>query len=294
MKETLAAIDIGSNAIRLVINYVDNSNKIAFKKAAFLRVPIRLGEDVFTSGEISADKRKQLCEAMVAFSHVMTTYRVSKFRACATSAMREARNGAEVVDYIRSKSGIAIDIISGQEEAKTIFEAGDIAGLMGSKDSYIYVDVGGGSTELTLYSNNKRVTSESFRIGTVRTISDAVDKSEPKRFKKWLEEVALPYAPVAIIGSGGNINKVHKLLSKKERESIRYIELKLLYNQINDMSYNERLRNMGLNTYRADVITVAMKLFLTVAKSCKIDEILVPKVGLADGIIHHLYWSKKS
>ncbi len=289
MKETLAAIDIGSNAIRLVISYVDNRNKVTFKKAAFLRVPIRLGEDVFTAGEISVEKRQQLCEAMISFSHVMRTYKVTAFRACATSAMREARNGAEVVEYIRLQSGINIEIITGQEEAKTIFEAGDVAGLMERSESYVYVDVGGGSTEVTVYSNGKRATSESFRLGTVRTISDAVDKSEPKRFKKWLEQTALPYRPIAIIGSGGNINKVHKLLSKKEKEQIRYIELKLLYNQINDMSYEERLRNMGLNTYRADVITPAMKLFLTVAKTCKIDEIMVPKVGLADGIIHHLF-----
>ncbi len=254
-----------------------------------MRVPIRLGEDVFTVGEISASKRERLCEAMQAFSAVMKTYNVTAFRACATSAMREARNGAEVVDYIRRESGIPIEIISGQEEAKTIFEAGDVAGLMDRRESYIYVDVGGGSTELTIYSNGKRATSESFRIGTVRTISDAVDKNEPKRFKRWLEEVAQPYHPIAIIGSGGNINKVHKLLQKKDKEPIRYIELKLLYNQINDMSYEERLRNMGLNTYRADVITPAMKIFLTAAKVCKVDEILVPKVGLADGIIHHLF-----
>ncbi|MFI3281749.1 MAG: hypothetical protein R3Y44_07255 [Rikenellaceae bacterium] len=292
MKETLAAIDIGSNAIRLAISYVDSRNKVTFKRAAFLRVPIRLGEDVFTEGEISADKRQKLCDAMVAFSHVMKTYKVTKFRACATSAMREAANGAEVVEYIHAQSGIQIEIISGQEEAKTIFEAGDVAGLMNRSESYIYVDVGGGSTEVTVYSNGKRATSESFRIGTVRTISDAVDKSEPKRFKRWLEDVALPYHPIAIIGSGGNINKVHKLLLKKDREAIRYIELKLLYNQINEMSYEERVRNMRLNTYRADVITPAMKLFLTVAKVCKVDEILVPKVGLADGIIHHLFRSK--
>ncbi len=289
MKETLAAIDIGSNAIRLVINYVDNSSKVTFKKAAFLRVPIRLGEDVFTAGEITPEKRQRLCDAMVAFSHVMKSYKVTHFRACATSAMREAKNGAEVVEFIRQESGIQIEIISGQEEATTIFEAGDVAGLMDNRESYIYVDVGGGSTEVTIYSNNKRATSESFRIGTVRTISDAVDKREPKRFKKWLEEVALPFHPTAIIGSGGNINKVHKLLLKKDKEPIKYIELKLLYNQINDMSYDERLRNMGLNTYRADVITPAMKLFLTVGKTCKVDQILVPKVGLADGIIHHLY-----
>ncbi len=288
-KETLAAIDIGSNAIRLVINYIENGSKPTFKKAAFLRVPLRLGEDVFTIGEIGAEKRAKLCEAMTSFKAVMTTYNVQNYRACATSAMREARNGEEVVELIRENCGINIEIISGQEEAKTIFEAGDVAGLMNSRDSYIYVDVGGGSTEVTIYSSGKRATSESFRLGTVRTISDAVDKNESKRFKHWLEEVALPYRPVAIIGSGGNINKVHKLLSKKDGEPIRYIELKLLYNHIGDMTYDERVRNMGLNTYRADVIVPAMKIFNTVAKYCKINEILVPKVGLADGIIHHLY-----
>lgn len=289
-RETLAAIDIGSNAIRLLINYIEKSSKVvSFKKAAFLRVPIRLGEDVFTLGEISDEKRKKLCEAMSAFEAVMRTFNVRDYRACATSAMREAKNGAEIVEYIREKSGINIEIISGKEEAETIFEAGDIAGLMEHDESYIYVDVGGGSTEVTLYSDHKRVASESFPLGTVRTISDAVDKNEMKRFKKWLEEVALPLRPVAIIGSGGNINKVNKLLQKKDQESMRYIELKLLYNQINDMSYDERVKNMGLNTYRADVITPAMKIFLTVAKTCKVDEIMVPKVGLADGIIHHLY-----
>ncbi len=288
-RETLAAIDIGSNAIRLVINYIEEGSKVTFKKAAFLRVPLRLGEDVFTIGEISSEKRVKLCESMRAFKQVMNTYNVQNYRACATSAMREAKNGAEVVEYIQRESGITIEIISGTEEAETIFEAGDVAGLMNNRDSYIYVDVGGGSTEVTIYSNGKRATSESFPLGTVRTISDAVDKDEPKRFKQWLEQVALPYRPIAIIGSGGNINKVHRLLAKKDKEPIRYIELKLLYNHIKEMSYEERIRNMGLNTYRADVIVPAMKIFSTVAKCCKVNEILVPKVGLADGIIHHLY-----
>ncbi len=288
-RDTLAAIDIGSNAIRLVINYIEDSNKVIFKKAAFLRVPLRLGEDVFTKGEIGDDKCQKLCEAMLAFKQVMTAYNVQNYRACATSAMREASNGAAVVEQVKAQSGIEIEIISGTEEAETIFEAGDVAGLMNNRDSYIYVDVGGGSTEVTIYSSGKRATSESFPLGTVRTISDAVDKEDVKRFKRWLEKVALPYHPIAIIGSGGNINKVHKLLAKKEREPIRYIELKLLYNHISEMSYEERIRNVGLNTYRADVIVPAMKIFSTVAKCCKIDEILVPKVGLADGIIHHLY-----
>lgn len=288
-RETLAAIDIGSNAIRLLINYVEQSTTVEFKKAAFIRAPIRLGEDVFTLGYISNLKREKLCEAMLAFSHLMKSYNVKKYRACATSAMREATNGNEIVEYIAKKSGIEIEIISGKEEAETIFEAGDIAGFMNADRSYLYVDVGGGSTEVTIYSNRQKVTSDSFPLGTVRMISSAVDEKEEKRFKEWLKEAAASYSPVAIIGSGGNINKVHKLLAKKEKESLRYVEMKILYDQLKMMSYDERIKNMGLNTYRADVIMPAMKIFLMVAKSSKIDEIIVPKIGLVDGIIHQLY-----
>lgn len=288
-RETLGAIDIGSNAIRLLINYVEQNGTVEFKKAAFIRVPIRLGEDVFTQGSIGDDKRDKLCEAMQAFSHLMKTFNVRTYRACATSAMREAKNGAEIVDYIRSNSGVNIEIISGKEEAETIFEAGDIAGLMNADKSYLYVDVGGGSTEVTIYSNHQRVTSESFPLGTVRIISGAVDSGEMKRFKEWLKDIAEPYTPVAIIGSGGNINKVHKLLGKKDKESLRYVEIKLLYDQLDVMNYEERIKKFGLNTYRADVIMPAMKIFLTVGKACKIDEIIVPKIGLSDGIIHKLH-----
>lgn len=288
-RETFAAIDIGSNAIRLLINYVEQSGTVEFKKAAFIRVPIRLGEDVFTKGYIGEAKREKLCEAMQAFSYLMKTFNVKNYRACATSAMREAQNRVEIVEYINQNSEIAIEIISGKEEAETIFEAGDITGLMNADKSYLYVDVGGGSTEVSIYSNHQRVTSESFPLGTVRMISDAVDKKESKRFKEWLKEVAAPYNPVAIIGSGGNINKIHKILGKKEKESMRYVEMKLLHEQLYEMSYDERIKKFGLNTYRADVIMPAMKIFLTVGKACKINEIIVPKIGLADGIIHQLF-----
>ncbi len=293
-RETLAAIDIGSNAIRLLINYVDKSgsNDVTFKKAAFIRVPIRLGEDVFTQGFIGDEKRERLMEAMASFRHLMNTFGVRAYRACATSAMREAKNGAEVVEYIRKKSDIKIEIISGTEEAETIFDAGGLSMFMGGSQSYLYVDVGGGSTEITIYSNRKRVDSRSFPLGTVRSISNAVDSNEYQLFKKWLKDVALLHKPIAIIGSGGNINKVHRLLYKKDKESIRYVELKLLYDHVVDMTYEQRVNNMGLNDYRADVIVPAMKIFITVAKSCKIDEIMVPKVGLADGIINHLHKQK--
>lgn len=288
-RETLAAIDIGSNAIRLLINYIEENGSVTFKKAAFIRVPIRLGEDVFTAGEISFEKRNKLCEAMTAFAQVMKTFNVKAYRACATSAMREAVNGGEVVDYIRERSGVNIEIISGIEEAKTIFEAGDIERFIPREQNYIYVDVGGGSTEVTVYSGNRRVTSESFPLGTVRTISKGVNKEEYKRFKEWLERIALPFKPVAIIGSGGNINKTHKLLNKREGEAIKYAELKELYSQLKALSYEQRIKQFALNTYRADVIIPAMKIFSTAAKVCKIDDIIAPRIGLADGVIHNLY-----
>lgn len=287
-RDTLAAIDIGSNAIRLLINYVERNEKVEFKKAAFIRVPIRLGEDVFTKGYISDAKREKLCQAMQAFSKLMKTFNVQRYRACATSAMREARNSAEIISYIRQNSQIDIEVISGKQEAETIFEAGDIAGLMDTDHSYLFVDVGGGSTEISIYSNHQRVCSESFPLGTVRMISGAVDKAEMENFKEWLKEVAAPHKPTAIIGSGGNINKIHKLLGKAEKESILYPELKVLYGQLKGLSFDQRITNVGLNTYRADVIMPAMKLFLTVAKNCKINEIMVPKMGLSDGIIHRL------
>ncbi len=289
-RETLAAIDIGSNAIRLLIDYIENDREsVEFKKAAFIRVPIRLGEDVFTAGEVSEEKRNKLSEAMLAFSQLMTTFNVRKYRACATSAMRDARNGADIVAHIQQTTGINIDIISGKEEAKTIFEAGDIAGLMNKDQSYLFVDVGGGSTEITIYSNHQRVDSVSFPLGTVRLISNAVHKDEMKRFKEWLKEYALPHNPVSIIGSGGNINKVAKMLERRAPETLKYNEVKELYDNLKQMTFEQRVRELRLNVYRADVIMPAMKIFLTVAKTCKINDILVPKLGLADGIIHKLY-----
>jgi len=287
-RETIAAIDIGSNAIRLLVNYVESNGSVGFKKAAFLRVPLRLGEDVFTAGSIGEEKQARLCLAMEAFAKVMEVFNVKKYRACATSAMREATNGAQVAERIRSASGIEVEIISGREEAEIIFEAGGITGLMDSDKSYLYVDVGGGSIEVTVYSNHSRVSSESFPLGTVRTISGATDTGEMERFRQWLKEIASRYSPSAIIGSGGNIAKAHKLLLKKEGESIQYVELKVLYEQLGDMSYEERMAKRGLNQYRADVIMPALEIYLMVGKICKINDIIVPKTGLADGIIRRL------
>ena len=265
---------------------------VEFKKAAFIRVPIRLGEDVFTEGKIGRVKTEQLVEAMQGFGHLMRVYGVQGYRACATSAMREAENSDRVVKQLLKKSGIRVDIISGQEEAALIFEA---AGAMGASDglrddkSYLSVDVGGGSTEVTVYSNHQRAMSESFALGTVRIISGAAKEEELERFTKWLQGVTKEYHPAAIVGSGGNINKVFKILEKKEKEPLKLNELKTLFTRLSKLSYDERVTKCGLNPYRADVIMPALEIFLTAARTCKIDEVIVPKIGLADGIIHRLY-----
>lgn len=291
--DIFAGIDIGSNAIRLLVNAVSgNPSSPDFKKVAFLRVPIRLGEDVFIKGEISEDKRQRLIEAMQGFSHMMKAYDVEAYRACATSAMRDARNGSDIVETIKKASGINIEIIGGLEEADIIYDAGSLNAWMDKKRNYLYVDVGGGSTEIVVYCNQRKMISDSFQLGTVRMLVEAVEADEVKRFKAWLRDVYKKYAPLSIIASGGNINKVHKMLDKRSSEPHSYTEMKVLYDALKDLSYEERIRNYKLNTYRADVIIPALKIYLAVAKTCKVSEIYVPKVGVVDGLVRKLYADK--
>lgn len=291
--DIFAAIDIGSNAIRLLINNIESTDTTSdFRKIAFLRVPIRLGEDVFTKNEISEEKKQLLIDAMHGFSHIMKAYSVTNYRACATSAMRDAKNGKDISDMILKESGINIEIISGQEEADIIYEAGGLSNVMDKSQNYLYVDVGGGSTEVVVYSNQQKAKSNSFQLGTVRMLVNAISEDESKRFKAWLKTIYKKYAPLSIVASGGNINKIHKMLGKREKEPLNYTEVKVLYDALKDLSYEERIQNFKLNTYRADVIIPALKIFLTVGKTCKVNEIYVPKVGLVDGIIHHLYSEK--
>jgi len=286
----LGAIDIGSNAIRLLINEIEGAEGYPdFKKNAYLRVPIRLGEDVFTKGEISEEKQALMIEAMQGFSHIMNAYRVTRYRACATSAMRDAENGQSITASIREKSGINIEIIDGREEADIIYQAGGLSDFMDKNRNYLYVDVGGGSTEIVVYSKQMKITSNSFQLGTVRMLVDAVGDDEPKRFRAWLKDIYKQYAPISVIASGGNINKVHKMLGKREKEPLNYTEMKVLYDGLKDLSYEERIVNYKLNNYRADVIIPALKIFLTIGKICRVNEVYAPKVGLVDGIIRHLY-----
>lgn len=292
---TIAALDIGSNAVRFLICSIEESSDTKkCRKVAFLRVPVRLGEDVFTEGEISARRRMLLCEAMQGFSHLMKTFGVSEYRACATSSMREAKNGAEVLDEIREKSGIQVEVISGLEEAEIIYAAGvSSAGSENWKDS-LHVDVGGGSTEVVIYAGGRVAESHSFRLGTVRILKDAVEEGDKELFKKELKKIGEKYRGLRIIGSGGNINKAQKLLNKRVGEPISAVELRMLYDTLKKMTFEERINNFKLNPYRADVIIPAQKIFLLVSKLCCAPTILVPQVGLVDGIIAMLHAKRSS
>lgn len=290
MTDILAAIDIGSNAVRLLINYVEADNDgYAFKKAAYLRVPIRLGEDVFTRHQISEAKADRLLEAVRGFRHIMKAYAVSAFRACATSAMRDADNGAALARSIKQQVGIDIEIVSGKQEAELIYAAGalrDVADVA----ACLYVDVGGGSTELIVYVGQRIQFHDSFQIGTVRMISSAVEKSELERFLSSLKGLYALYSPKNIVASGGNINKAHKLLGKKNDTPIELAELEKLYDDLEALDFDERMHVFGLNTYRADVIVPALEIFRHIIAQCpSVRHIHVPKIGLADGLIRELH-----
>ncbi len=288
--ETYAAIDVGSNAIRLLINNVDKKLKYPdYKKAAFIRVPIRLGEDVFLHKRVSEEKKKLLLQAMQGFSFLLEAYKVKSYKAYATSAMRDAENGDEIVSEIFNACGINVEIITGTMEADMVYEAGGMETMMDKNRNYLYIDVGGGSTELILYGNKRRLDACSFQVGTVRILTGQVAGEEWERLKRYLSDIYASYAPLSIIASGGNINKTHKLLGKREGESLNYPETKVLYDTLKKMTFEERVRNYKLNVYRADVIVPALKIFLTAAKICKTNEIHVPKLGLVDGIVHHLH-----
>lgn len=203
--------------------------------------------------------------------------------------MREAENGSEVVSLIRNRSGISVEIISGEAEAGTIFAAGGLRDTLDPAKTYLYVDVGGGSTEIVVYARRRKVDACSFRLGTVRIFSRAEEPAEWERFGRWLEQIDEKWHPSGIIGSGGNINKVHKMLEKKSRECIRAKELTSLYARLRDMSVEERMEQLYLNQSRAEVIVPALKIFTEVLRICRIDTVCVPRMGLADGIIHQLY-----
>lgn len=286
-----AAIDIGSNGVRLLVSniIVEENKEPIFRKSALVRVPIRLGADVFSDGIISKNNIQRMCKAMQSFDLIMQVHGVDKFRACATSAMREATNGKDVIAKIKKESGIQIDIINGKEEAEIIAST-DLYDMIEIDKNYLYIDVGGGSTEFSFFTKGKLVESKSFKMGTVRFLDEKQDISQTwDKAKQWVKETVKKYPNCYIIGSGGNINKVFKLSASKIGKPLSRKYLKNEFKTIKKFSYEERIRDMGLNPDRADVIIPALKIYLSAMKWSKSKKIIVPKIGLSDGIIKTLY-----
>lgn len=288
-----AAIDIGSNAIRLLVcNVLESKNKeTQFVKSSLIRVPIRLGEDVFTVGEISEKKIERMINAMKAYQLLMKVHGVEKFKVCGTSAMREAENKDEVVRIIEEASGIKIDIIDGKTEAQIIAST-DLKQFMTDDKNYLYIDVGGGSTELSVFSNKKIIASKSFRNGTVRQLNNMVSDIVWKNMQDWIETNTSQIENISVIGSGGNINKLFKLSEKNQNKPLSYVFLNSFFNELNQMTYEERMLEFGLNPDRADVIIPAAKIYLKAMKWSKARQIYVPKIGLSDGIIKAMYYNR--
>ena len=292
---TYAAIDIGSNAVRLLIKQLESDDKPLFSKVLLLRVPLRLGFDVFASGRISEKKEKNMIRLMKAYKNLMKIYGVSAYRACATSAMRDAENGPDIIRAVEKKTGIKIEIIDGQEEARMIYN-NHIEYMKGRKGNFMYVDVGGGSTEINLLAVGELVCSRSYNIGTVRLLNGAVSESEWQRLGKDMKDLVLSYPGINIIGSGGNINKLIKLVKGRDSRHSRMTVTSLheLYDRLKDMTVEERMEEYAMKPDRADVIVPAGKIFLTIADITGATYIYVPVIGLADGIIDGLYTSRTS
>jgi exopolyphosphatase/guanosine-5'-triphosphate,3'-diphosphate pyrophosphatase len=251
-------------------------------------MPIRLGEDVFRTGRISEEKKVKLAKCMKAFKLLMDVFGAIDYRACATAAMREASNSAEVIRFVKQESGISIEVIDGKTEAHIIY-SNHIAEHLSMDESYLYIDVGGGSTELTLFSKGRTIAAQSFNVGTIRLLHNQVEKDVWNYFKDWIKYNCKDYHPLTAIGSGGNINKINRMVDRKEKKSLSYQKILETYYLLKEFTVEERITKLGLNPDRADVIVPAAKIFLTVLEEADIDKIVVPQIGLSDGIIHLLY-----
>ena len=285
----LAAIDIGSNAARLLIcEVIKNKSETEFNKLNLIRIPLRLGFDVFEKGYIGFRKKKMLLNTIDAFSALMKVYEVDHYTACATSAMRDASNAKEIIKEIKADTGIKIDVISGDLEAEIIYE-NHIAELLDTNKSYLYIDVGGGSTEVTLFHKSTVAFQQSYNIGTVRILTNKVDDATWEDLKQTLKEIAKKYPKMIAIGSGGNINKVFSMVNSKTLKSLPIEVIREFYKVLEPLTVDERMHTYNLKKDRADVIVPALRIYANAMKWANIDEIHVPKIGLADGLINHLY-----
>ncbi|PKP15318.1 MAG: exopolyphosphatase [Bacteroidetes bacterium HGW-Bacteroidetes-23] len=288
-----AAIDIGSNAMRLLVsNIVEQDGKdTQFNKSSLVRVPIRLGQDVFTVGEISDENIERMIDAMKAFKLLMKVHKVERYKACATSAMREADNNSDVVEIIQREADIQIDIIDGKKEA-AIIASSDLKEYIATDKTYLYVDVGGGSTEFSLFSNGKIIASKSFKNGTVRMLNNMVNEIVWVEIEKWIRLNTAPFEDVTMIGSGGNINKLFKMTGKQQDKPLTYLSLNAQYAMLNKMTYDQRISELALNPDRADVIIPATKIYLNAMKWSGARHLYVPKIGLSDGIVKAMYYGR--
>ena len=288
--EKYAAVDIGSNAIRLLIATVIEKEGFPtqFKKTSLVRLPIRLGADVFLKGNISPGNYKRLLDAMQAYSLIIKTHNVVAFRACATSAMREAKNGLEIVSKLKAATGIDIQIIDGNDEA-AIIASTDLKQLISDNKVFLYVDVGGGSTEFTVFANGQNIASHSFKLGTVRIINGMVDDAMWEQAQQWVTQHTKAYSKINVIGSGGNINSIYRFSEKKVGQPLSYLFMSNFYEKVKQYDYNQRVFELKMNPDRADVIIPATRIYLSAMKWAKAKNMYVPKIGLADGIVKQLY-----
>jgi exopolyphosphatase/guanosine-5'-triphosphate,3'-diphosphate pyrophosphatase len=286
----LAAIDIGSNAARLLIVDITNDKygKPIFNKLNLVRVPLRLGFDVFDKGEISKEKRGMILQTMKAYTHLINAYGVTNTIACATSAMRDASNSNDIIRKIKMETGLNIEVITGDFEASLIYE-NHVAETMDTDHSYLYIDVGGGSTELTFFAEGKLIFKQSFNIGTIRLLKDMVTDSKWTEIKDFIKNKTRGYKKIVAIGTGGNINKVFSLSKKKDGKPLNIDLLKDYYKEISGFSLEDRINVYKLRADRADVIVPALQIYINIMRWTDAEEIYVPKIGLADGLIQHLY-----
>lgn len=286
----LAAIDIGSNAARLLIAEasVYKDGTVDYTKLTLLRIPLRLGFDVFSTGVISDKKKKKLLDTIRIYKMLMDIYEVQSYKACATSAMRDATNGKEIMKEIKADTGIEIDIISGMEEATVLYET-HIADNLNNVNSYLYIDVGGGSTEVTLFAKGQTVFKESFNIGTIRMLNEQVTEEQWEHMKWYIKTHVKDYQPLEAIGTGGNINKIFSLSKRKEGKPLPLELIKDYYKELSASTVEERMHLYNLRSDRADVIVPALQIYSSIMRWAGAEEIYVPKIGLADGLIRVLY-----
>ena len=288
------AIDVGTNAARMLIGEICKSETGPFmKKISYTRIPLRLGEDVFENGKISEKKSRDFVKTMECFKLISEIFMVDGLRLVSTSAMREAKNASSIINKIKETTGLNLEIISGKEEAQLILGAFELLNIKKSK-TYIVIDVGGGSTEISIFSNGKRTQAQSFEIGTIRLLKEKVQTKIWEEITLWIKENVDVNKDYLVFGTGGNINKIHKLIGDNMGDSVKYGDIKEFYQKIKELKIDDRITQFKLKPDRADVIVPALKIYIYIMKKLKVSDLHVPKIGLSDGVIYNFYKRSKN